>query len=503
MGIAATDNEQLDVLIVGAGLSGVGAAAQLSVRSPQKTYAVLEMRGGVGGTWDLFRFPGVRSDSDMFTFGYSFKPWNEGKVLADGPSIRNYVGETAREYGVEQKIRFHHRVHSLSWSTEDARWTARGERTDTGEAFEVSAGFVVNGTGYYSYDEAYTPEFPGADRFKGEIIHPQFWPEDLDYAGKRVIVIGSGATAVTVVPAMADTAEHVTMLQRSPSYVLSLPEIDPVARGFGWFLPDRLVHRLARGKNVVTMLGIFGLSRRWPKLMRRILMRSVRKQLPPGYEVDKHFNPAYDPWDQRLCFVPEGDLFEAISAGDASVVTDRIKEFTEDGILLESGDRLEADLIVTATGLKITPLGGMTLSVDGTEVDVADTVLYRMMMMTGIPNLAWVIGYTNISWTLRCNLTAQYVCRLLNHMDEHGYDYCVPKLDDEQIERAPAIDLQAGYVQRGIDAFPKQGPVPPWLGSQNFVRDLRYIGRAELEDGALRFVRSPRSSPRREPEPVA
>ena len=479
--------EHLDVLIVGGGVSGIGAAAHLELNCPTKSYAVLEMRDAIGGTWDLFRYPGVRSDSDMFTFGYSFKPWSADEVLADGESIRNYVRETAEEYGVVQKIRFHHRVHTASWSSEDARWTLTGERVDTGETFTLTASFVVTCTGYYNYDEGYAPEFPGAERFNGTIIHPQFWPEELDYEGKRVVIIGSGATAVTLVPAMAGTAKHVTMLQRSPSYVLSLPAVDPLARALRRFLPEMVVHRITRAKNIALMFGVFKLSRSRPRLVRKILRRSAERHLPDGYDVDVHFNPSYDPWDQRMCFVPGSDLFNAIASGEASVVTDQIETFTEQGLRLASGREVEADIVVSATGLKLLALGGLKLSVDGQSIDIGGRLAYRAMMLEGVPNLGWVAGYTNMSWTLRCNLTCAYICRLLNHMDAHGYRYCIPRLDDPTVERQPFVDLKSGYVRRGIDSFPKQGPAPPWRGYQNYLRDLRYIGRAPLEDGVLRF----------------
>jgi cation diffusion facilitator CzcD-associated flavoprotein CzcO len=479
--------EHLDVLIVGGGVSGIGAAAHLELNCPTKSYAVLEMRDAIGGTWDLFRYPGVRSDSDMFTFGYSFKPWSADEVLADGESIRNYVRETAEEYGVVHKIRFHHRVHTASWSSEDARWTLTGERVDTGETFTLTASFVVTCTGYYNYDEGYAPEFPGAERFNGTIVHPQFWPEELDYEGKHVVIIGSGATAVTLVPAMAGTAKHVTMLQRSPSYVLSLPAVDPLARALRRFLSEMVVHRITRAKNIALMFGVFKLSRSRPRLVRKILRRSAERHLPDGYDVDVHFNPSYDPWDQRMCFVPGSDLFNAIASGEASVVTDQIETFTEQGLRLASGREVEADIVVSATGLKLLALGGLKLSVDGQSIDIGGRLAYRAMMLEGVPNLGWVAGYTNMSWTLRCNLTCAYICRLLNHMDAHGYRYCIPRLDDPTVERQPFVDLKSGYVRRGIDSFPKQGPAPPWRGYQNYLRDLRYIGRAPLEDGVLRF----------------
>ena len=495
------DNEHIDVVIIGAGLSGIGAGAQLTINCPQKSYAVLEMRNGIGGTWDLFRFPGVRSDSDMFTFGYSFKPWIGDKVLADGPSIRNYVRETAREYGVDERIRYGHRVGALSWSSEDARWTISGERTASGEPFTITASFVMLCTGYYDYENPHSPELAGVEHFGGQVLHPQFWPEDLDYTGKRVVVIGSGATAVTVVPAMTDRAAHVTMLQRSPSYVLSLPAVDPSARLLRKVLPDMVVHRITRAKNIGIMYGLWSLAKRRPRIVRALLRKLAQRRLPEGYEIDVHFKPVYDPWDERMCFVPDGDLFEAIAAGNASVVTDRIETFTESGIRLESGNELEADIVVTATGLRMLPLGGTEISVDGRAIDIADTLTYRAMMLAGVPNLGWVIGYTNLSWTLRCNLTCAYICRVLNHMDAQGYRYCVPRLEDPDLPREPFVaDLKSGYILRGIHAFPKQGPAPPWRGYMSYPRDLRYIGHAPLEDGVLHFERGAVPA---EPQPSA
>ena len=482
--------EHLDVVIIGAGLSGIGAGAQLTINCPQKSFAVLETRGGIGGTWDLFRYPGVRSDSDMFSFGYSFKPWGGDQVLADGPSIRDYVRETARDYGVEEKIRYHHRVRALTWSSEDARWTITGEQTESGEPFTLTASFVMMCTGYYDYEEPYAPELPGVERYGGELLHPQFWPEGVDYAGKRVVVIGSGATAVTLVPAMTDRAAHVTMLQRSPSYVLSLPAVDPSAKLLQKVLPDMVAHRITRGKNIAIMYGFWTLAKRRPRWIRALLRKLAQRRLPKGYELDVHFKPAYNPWDERMCFVPDGDLFEAISAGKASVVTDHIETFTETGLRLKSGRELDAEIIVTATGLKLLPLGGVDIRVDERSVDVGETLTYRAMMLAGVPNLGWVVGYTNLSWTLRCNLTCAYICRLLNHMDAHGYRYCVPRLDDPSVERQPFItDLKSGYIRRAIDSFPKQGPEPPWRGYQSYPRDLRYIGKADLEDGVLHFER--------------
>ena len=477
--------DHVDVLIVGAGLSGIGAACHLEMSRPGKSYAVLEMREGIGGTWDLFRYPGVRSDSDMFTFGYSFKPWLGNVVLAPGDSIRDYVTETAREHGVTEKIRFGHRVRAASWSSDEQRWTVRAEHA--GEEVVLTSSFICMASGYYDYDNPHDPEFAGIERFGGEVVHPQFWPEELDHTGKKVVVIGSGATAVTVVPAMAERAEHVTMLQRSPSYILSTPAVDRMATRLARFLPDIAVLRLMRAKHLTSFLGFFKLSRARPRLVRALVRSQAKRRLPEGYDIDTHFNPSYEPWVQRMCFVPDGDLFRAIGEGRASVVTDRIETFTEDGIRLESGEQLEADVVVTATGLKLLLFGGIELTVDGAAVDPGDRHTYRAMMIEGVPNLIWVVGYTNAAWTLRCNLTCAYMCRLLDHMDAKGYRSVVPRLDDPATPKGPFIDFESGYVQRSIHTFPKQGPAPPWRGYMSYPRDLWFIGRAELEDGVLEF----------------
>jgi monooxygenase len=401
--------EHVDVLIVGAGLSGIGAACHLQDESPGKTFAILEARGAIGGTWDLFRYPGIRSDSDMYTLGYRFRPWTEAKAIADGESIRSYIRDTARERGLEEAIRFHHRVVRAEWSSAEAQWSVESEVGDSGERVRMTCSFLSVCSGYYRYDEGYTPELPGLARFGGKVVHPQHWPTDLDYEGKRVVVVGSGATAVTLVPAMADKASHVTMLQRSPSYVASLPATDPLANVLRRRLPARVVYPLVRWKNVMISVAIFQLSRRRPSLMKAILRKGALKLLPDGYDVDTHFAPSYDPWDQRLCLVPDGDLFRSIRRGQASIVTDRIETFTEKGIRLESGGVLEADLVVTATGLNLLVIGGMTLVVDGREVDLAQTYSYKGMMLSGVPNFALTIGYTNASWTLKADLVAHYV----------------------------------------------------------------------------------------------
>ncbi len=495
--------DYVDVLIVGAGLSGIGAACHLQRRCPGKTYTLLEARDSIGGTWDLFRYPGIRSDSDMYTLGYSFRPWEAPQAIADGPSILSYIKETARDFGVLDKIRLGHRVISAEWCSAEMRWTVVAERTDTGETVKLHAGFLMSCSGYYSYDGGYTPELPGADRFEGTIIHPQHWPEDLDYAGKRVVVIGSGATAVTLVPAMAPTAAHVTMLQRSPTYVVSLPEEDPIARGLKRVLPPMAAYQAVRAKNVGLMTLSYQLSRRRPNLMRALIRKGAVRSLPAGFDVDTHFNPTYLPWDQRLCVCPDGDLFEALRNGSASVVTDRVKALNEHGIELESGGELEADIIVTATGLKMVVLGGVKLSVDGEELNLPDQTVYKGTMISGLPNAAMAIGYTNASWTLKCDLTCEYVCRLLNHMDDHGYRKVVPVLDDPSVTPEPLLNLTSGYVLRSVDEFPHQGSKRPWRMHQNYAFDVVALRMRELDDGTLRFSSAPAAAAVEPAEPAA
>jgi monooxygenase len=492
--------EHLDVLIVGAGLSGIGAACHLQTDCPGKRYAILEGRDRSGGTWDLFQYPGIRSDSDMFTLGYSFKPWTEAKAIADGPSILKYIRETARDHGVEQQIRYSRRVVRADWSSAETRWTVEVLRTDTGETEQLTCDFLFGCTGYYDYAEGYTPEFAGTERFGGEIVHPQHWPEDLDYTGKRVVVIGSGATAVTLVPSMAEQAAHVTMLQRSPTYIVALPGRDPIADFLRSRLPARAAYPIVRWKNVTLQATMYALSRRAPRFMRRVLRRGVERQLPAGYDVDTHFNPKYDPWDQRICLVPDADLFKAIRDGDASVVTDGIETFTERGLKLVSGAELEADVIVTATGLNLQLLGGMTVGVDGRDVDMSDTVGYKGMMFSGLPNMAVTLGYTNASWTLKADLCAEYVCRLLNHMDANGYRVVTPLGPDPSAPTEPFLDLRSGYVLRSLDALPKQGERTPWRLHQNYARDIMLLRRGPIEDEAIAFSRAPVSAA---PEPVA
>jgi monooxygenase len=482
--------EHVDVLIVGAGLSGIGAGYHLQANCPGKTYAILEARECIGGTWDLFRYPGIRSDSDMYTLGYSFKPWEQAKAIADGPSILSYVRQTASDNGIEEKIRFGHRVVRAEWSTPEGRWTVEAEREDTQETVSLSCNFLLMCSGYYDYQAGYTPEFKGIERFAGQIVHPQQWTEDIDYAGKRVVVIGSGATAVTIVPAIAEDAAHVTMLQRSPSYVVTIPGEDAIANAARRLLPARLAYSIVRWKNVLLTMLIFQLSRRRPGLIKSLVRKGAQKRLPPGYDIDTHFKPDYNPWDQRMCLVPDGDLFEAISAGHASVVTDQIDTFTERGIRLASGAELEADLIVTATGLNLLALGGMQIAVDGREVTTSETMSYKGMMLGGVPNMAMTFGYTNASWTLKCDLTCGFVCRLLNHMDAHGYDQCTPQDGDSSIVKQPFIDFSSSYVRRSIDQFPKQGSKAPWRLYQNYALDILTLRFGAIEDGTMQFAKT-------------
>jgi monooxygenase len=479
--------EHLDVLIVGAGLSGIGAAHHLQEAFPGRSYAIFEAREELGGTWDLFRYPGVRSDSDMHTLGYRFKPWTAAKSISDGEAILDYVRETAREGRIDTKIRFQHRVVRAEWSSEEALWTVEAERVDSGEPVRLTCSYLWVCSGYYRYDQGFTPEFPGAEDFKGEVVHPQHWPADLDYSGKRVVVIGSGATAVTLVPAMAEKAAHVTMLQRSPTYIASLPAEDPIANGLRRFLPDKAVYTIVRWKNVMIQALIYQLSRRRPRAIKQFIRKGVERSLPAGYDIDKHFKPKYNPWDQRMCLVPNGDLFKVIRDGDATVVTDTIETFTEDGIKLDSGEQLEADVIVTATGLNLLFLGGMELVVDGEPIDVSEKMAYKGMMLSGVPNCAFTVGYTNASWTLKADLTSEYVCRVLAHMDSHGYRKSVPELSDPSVEELPLLDFTSGYVLRSLDQFPKQGSKEPWKLRQNYVLDIRTIRRGPIDDGAMRF----------------
>jgi monooxygenase len=482
--------EHFDVLVVGAGLSGIGAAHHLQTTCPWATYTVLEARGAIGGTWDLFRYPGIRSDSDMFTLGYSLRPWDRSETIADGGSILNYIEETAAETGVGRHIRFHHRIVAVEWSTDDARWTVTAERTDPahdGERVQLTCNFVFSCTGYYRYDRGYLPDFPGMGDFAGTLIHPQAWPEDLDYAGKRIVVVGSGATAITLIPSLAEQAEHVVMLQRSPTYIASLPAKNPLPGLLRKVLPRRRADAAIRWVNAVGTQASYQLSKRRPELMKRLLIRGVQRQLPPGYDVETHFTPHYNPWDQRLCVVPDGDLFTAIREGKASVVTDHIETFTDKGIRLTSGQELSADIIVTATGLDLLFLGGMEVTVDGARVDISERLTYKGMMLEDVPNFALAIGYTNASWTLKCDLTCNYVCRLLNHMRTAGLRQATPTNTGTDVEEVPLLGLQSGYVQRAAHLFPKQGSRFPWQVHQSYIRDYRAMKLSDIVDDAMVF----------------
>jgi cation diffusion facilitator CzcD-associated flavoprotein CzcO len=481
-----TSPEHFDVIIVGAGLSGIGAGVHLQRNCPGKRYAVLEARAEIGGTWDLFRYPGIRSDSDMYTLGYIFKPWKEAKAIADGPSILKYVRETAREHGVDRHIRFNHRVVRAAWSTTDAAWTVEIESGKDSQRTQLTCHFLLMCSGYYNYTEGYSPQFRGSDRFKGRIVHPQKWAPDIDYAGKRVVVIGSGATAVTLVPEMAKTAAHVTMLQRSPTYVISLPARDRIANGLRKLLPAKVAYAMVRWKNVSFGMLFFWLSRHTPNVIKKLILGGVRRELGADY-TNRHFTPSYNPWDQRLCLVPDNDLFASIKTQRASVVTDQIETFTEHGIQLKSGAELPAEVIVTATGLNLQLLGGMQLAVDGVPIDFSKTLNYKGMMFSSVPNFASVFGYTNASWTLKADLTCAYVCRLMNYMDSHGYRQCTPRNRDPQQSEQPFIDFSSGYVQRSIAQLPKQGARAPWRLYQNYVLDVLTLRFGKVTDEAMEF----------------
>jgi monooxygenase len=485
----STPAEELDVLIVGAGISGIGAGRYLRTEHPDKSFAILEAREASGGTWDLFRYPGVRSDSDLHTFGYEFKPWRDRESIATAPRILSYLRETAAENGLEPHIRYRHRVVAADWSTDAARWVVDVERTDSGERVQLRARWIFCASGYYRYDEGFTPQFEGRERFQGRVVHPQHWPEDLEYAGKRVLVIGSGATAVTLVPAMAETAGHVTMLQRTPTYVMPVKKEDALAIRFRRWFGEERGYALTRRKNIAQQRAIWLFCQRFPRAARAVIRKVNTKVLPEGYPVEVHFNPPYDPWDQRLCAVPDGDLFRAIRHGQASIVTDRVETFTERGVLLASGEEPEADIIITATGLNLQVFGGVRLSVDGTAVNLPETLVYRGMMLSGVPNFAIAIGYTNASWTLKIGLLCEYFCRLLAHMDEHGYD-AARAVAEPGLETRPLLDFGAGYVQRSLSQLPKQGPAAPWLMSMSYHDDLTLLRTGDVADEHLHFSRS-------------
>ena len=478
--------ESIDVLIIGAGLSGIGGACHLRRSSPDRSFMILESREASGGTWDLFRYPGIRSDSDMYTFGYGFKPWSDKSSIADGHKILSYIREAAAEYDVEQHIRYQHKVVSASWSSTQSRWLVTAERGDTGEQATISCQFIFSCSGYYDYDQGYTPEFAGIDNFKGQVIHAQHWPEQLDYQGKHVVVIGSGATAVTLVPAMSQDTASLVMLQRTPTYIASVPKEQPLAETLRKWLPDSWVFRLIRWKQVLFQIYLYQLSRRNPQRLRKYLLGLVRKEMGPDYDVDTHFTPDYNPWDQRLCGVPDGDLFAAIREKRAEVVTDHIDQFNKEGIHLKSGKQLDADIVVLATGLNLKFAGGVQYSVDGKVLDFAEHFIFRGMMFSGLPNMAFTVGYTNSSWTLKADLTGQYVSRLLNKMARHSYTAVTPRLTGE-VEEMPLLDFDAGYVLRSRESFPKQGNRLPWKNYQNYIRDFIGLRLGRQNDDELEF----------------
>ncbi|WP_099025162.1 flavin-containing monooxygenase [Mycolicibacterium palauense] len=485
--------EHVDVVIVGAGISGISAAWHLQDRCPGKSYVILERRANLGGTWDLFKYPGIRSDSDMFTLGFRFKPWTSSKAIADGPSIMAYLNETVAEFGIDKHIRYNQQVTDAEWSDDDQRWNVTINR-DTGdgdvETAQISCSFLFACSGYYNYDEGYSPTFAGAEDFGGTIVHPQHWPEDLDYADKRIVVIGSGATAVTLIPALANSgAGHVTMLQRSPTYIGALPDVDPFAARTMKHLPPKAAYVLNRWKSILMQSAQYQFARRFPQQMRKTLMTMAKRRLPEGFDVDTHFGPRYNPWDERLCLAPNGDLFKTIRSGRADVVTDAIDRFTETGIRLASGAELPADIIITATGLNLQLFGGAEIRRNGHPVSLNETMAYKGMMLTGMPNMAFTLGYTNASWTLKADLVSEFVCRLLNYMDAHGYDTVVPQYPGSEVDERPLMDFTPGYVLRALDYLPKAGSKVPWRLKQNYLLDLQLIRRGKVDDDALHFTR--------------
>jgi len=501
--------EHFDVLIIGAGLSGIGAGARLRMDCPDKTFAILEGREASGGTWDLFRYPGIRSDSDMFTLGYRFRPWRDPKAIADGPAILDYIRETAREYDLEKDIRYGHRVRRAEWDSETAAWTveacASRPHLSEGSSQEESlpqgrkdpeepqsetrtftCKFLYLCTGYYDYDAGYTPDWAGFDEYRGTVVHPQQWPEGLDYTGKNVLVIGSGATAVTLVPAMAETAGHVTMLQRSPTYIITMPSQDAIANFFRKLLPEKAAYMLSRWKNIFRQMFFYELSRKRPEFMKWLIAKGVRAELGEDHPIED-FEPKYAPWDQRLCIVPDSDLFRSIRDGRSSIVNGEIERFTANGVRLSNGAELNADIIITATGLVLKIMAGLTLVVDGETVDLSKKMAYKGMMYSDVPNLAQAFGYTNASWTLKCDLTSEYVCRLIKYMDERGYSSCAPRISDPTLKPEPVLDFNSGYVLRALNDLPSQGSKPPWRLYQNYVKDLRMLRRGRLDDGTMEF----------------
>lgn len=480
--------DHFDVVIVGAGISGISTAWHLQQRCPDKSYVILERRENIGGTWDLFKYPGIRSDSDMFTLGFRFKPWPSARSIADGPSIWNYINEAAQENGIDKHIRVKHQVLAANWSDAENRWELTVDHD--GEQKQITCSFLSVCSGYYNYDQGYSPEFPGADDFAGQIIHPQHWPEDLDYTGKRIVVIGSGATAVTLIPSLvAGGAGHVTMLQRSPTYIGSLPLVDPIAEKANKYLPGSLAHFVNRWKAISFSTLQYQLSQRFPKYMRKTLMTMAQRRLPEGYDVEKHFGPRYNPWDERLCLAPNGDLFKTIRAGKADVVTDTIDRFTETGIRLNSGEELAADIIITATGLNMQLFGGATATRNGEPIDLTKTMTYKGLMLSGVPNMAITFGYTNASWTLKADLVSEFICRLLNYMDDNGFDRVEAQHPGDSVEEKPFMDFSPGYFRRAMDTLPKSGSEAPWRLKQNYFIDLRTIRYGKVDEESLRFTK--------------
>ncbi len=496
----------VDVLIVGAGISGIGAAYHLQDKCPNKTYMILERRQNLGGTWDLFRYPGIRSDSDMYTFGYAFRPWRQPEVVASGDAILDYLRETVEEHGIDRRIRYGQHVLRASWSTPDARWTVHARDEATGKDATVTCNFLFMCAGYYDYDQGHSPKFEGSERFEGRIVHPQKWTDDITYEDKRVVVIGSGATAVTLIPELAKKAAHVTMLQRSPTYIVALPGEDEIANWLREHLPAKHAYAITRWKNVLYSTAMYWFCRLQPDRAKALIIDQVRQLLGDDFDVEKHFTPNYNPWDQRVCLAPDGDFFRTIRSGRASVVTDQIECFTERGIRTQSGTEIEADLIVTATGLELKFLGGLEVEVDGEAVHLPDAFMYKGMMCSDIPNMALSLGYTNASWTLKSDLACEYVCRLINHMDKWGYDYCCPRANDPSLEAVVMLPLTAGYIRRGVHRFPHEGASFPWKLRQNYPLDLITLRYAPVEDDVMQFGRADSSvgqtQPSDHPEPL-